>query len=65
MKKTLKTLGTIMASAYLYGTTHPDTVTAAKEVEAVQYVEVIPDGYIRLSDSVVFCKGFFLSVPFR
>lgn len=58
MKKTLKTIGTItaigtiMAGAYLYGTTQAETVTVAKEVEAVKYVEVIPDGYIRLSDSV-------------
>lgn len=58
MKKTLKTLGTItaigtiMVGAYLFGTTQADTVTIAKEVQAVQYVEVIPDGYIRLSDSI-------------
>lgn len=58
MKKTLKTLGTItaigtiMAGTYLFGTTQAETVTVAKEIQAVKYVEVIPDGYIRLSDSI-------------
>lgn len=50
MKKTIKTIGTIatigilLVSAYLLGTTQAKTITKIEEVEKA--VEVVPEGYI-------------------
>lgn len=50
MKKSIKTIGIIatmgimLASAYLLGTTRAETITEIEEVEKI--VEVVPDGYI-------------------
>ena len=53
MKRTFKTIGIVatmgimLVSAYILGTTQAETVTEIKEVKKM--VEVIPDGYIDTS----------------
>lgn len=55
MKRTIKTIGIIatmgimLVSAYLLGTTQSETVTKVKEVKKV--VEAVPDGYIDTNSS--------------
>ncbi len=63
MKRAIKTTGTIitvaalMIGSYFLGTTQTETitevqtVTETKEVEKI--IEVIPDGYIPLDDSII------------
>lgn len=57
MKKTFKTIGIIatmgimLVSAYLLGTTQAKTITEVNTV--TETVEVIPDGYIPLHDDIV------------
>lgn len=52
MKRTIKTIGIIatmgimLVSAYLLGTTQAKIITEIKEVEKT--VEVVPDGYINM-----------------
>lgn len=57
MKKTFKaigiiaTMGTMLVSAYLLGTTQAETITEVQTVTEIK--EVIPDGYIPLDDNIV------------
>lgn len=57
MKKTFKaigiiaTMGVMLVSAYLLGTTQAETITEVQTVTETR--EVIPDGYIPLDDSIV------------
>ncbi|RKI83747.1 hypothetical protein D7V90_07600 [bacterium 1xD42-87] len=56
MKKITKTIlkiaviGTMLASAYLLGTTRTETVIETQKV--IEMVEVIPDGYIGLNEAI-------------
>ena len=57
MKKTFKTIGIIatmgimLVSAYLLGTTQTETITEVQTVTETR--EVIPAGYIQLDDDIV------------
>lgn len=57
MKKTIKTIviiatmGFMLICAYLLGATQAETITEIQTVTETK--EVIPDGYIRLDDSIV------------
>ena len=57
MKKSIKTIVTIatmgimLVSAYLLGTTQAETITEVQTVTETR--EVIPDGYIPLDDNLV------------
>lgn len=57
MKKTFKaigiiaTMGIMLVSAYLLGTTQAETITEVQTVTETR--EVIPDGYIPLHDDIV------------
>ena len=57
MKKSVRTIGTtatmgiMMILSYLLGTTQAETITEVQTVTEIK--EVIPDGYIRLDDSIV------------
>ena len=57
MKKTFKaiviitTMGIMLVSAYLLGTTQAETITEVRTVTETR--EVIPDGYIPLHDDIV------------
>lgn len=57
MKKTIKTIsiiatiGIMLVSAYLLGTTQAGTVTEVQTVTEIK--EVVPDGYIPLDDGIV------------
>ena len=57
MKKTFKaigiiaTMGVMLVSAYLLGTTQAETITEVQTVAETR--EVIPDGYIPLNDDIV------------
>lgn len=56
MKKSIKTIGTIVAmgimlvGTYLLGTTRAETVTETQKV--IETVKVIPDGYIALNECI-------------
>lgn len=56
MKKTFKaigiiaTMGTMLVSAYLLGTTQAETITEVQTVTEIK--EVIPDGYIPLDECI-------------
>ncbi|MCM1048701.1 MAG: hypothetical protein NC433_09760 [Clostridiales bacterium] len=57
MKKSIKTIGIIatmgfmLVCAYLLGITQAEIITEIQTVTEIK--EVIPDGYIRLDDSIV------------
>ena len=57
MKKTIKTIsiiatiGIMLVSAYLLGTTQAETITEVQTITETR--EVIPDGYIPLDDNIV------------
>ena len=57
MKKTFKaigiiaTIGIMLVSAYLLGTTQAETIIEVQTVTETK--EVIPDGYIPLNDDIV------------
>ena len=57
MKKSVRTIGTIatmgimLVSAYLLGTTQTETITEVQTITEIK--EVIPDGYIPFDDSIV------------
>lgn len=57
MKRTIKTIGIIatmgvmLVCAYLFGTTHAETITEVQTVTETR--EVIPDGYIPLNDDIM------------
>lgn len=57
MKKSIRTIGTIITMgimlvfAYLLGTTQAEIITEVQTVTEIK--EIIPDGYIPLDDSIV------------
>ena len=57
MKRTFRTIGIIatmgvmLVSAYLLGTTQAETITEVQTITETR--EVIPDGYIPLDDNIV------------
>lgn len=48
---TIATMGTILVSAYLLGTTQAETITEIQTITEIK--EVIPDGYIAIDGSIV------------